>query len=479
MVWCGTRYFARNRYIVYACVIIQVNSWLNINVALGIENGWSAVVLTGSGMLDKNEDLRVLPGLHERGSAVAASEGFRVVVHPPDTQPFLFAEGYDVPPGYSASLGVRPRRNIRVGPPHGNCSWTNPFDPDGHDDNDSRKDGDNVNGQRHRGRRYRGITCQKMCLQSHVVAECHCYDSSLPLLPNITDDRVKPCRRNDEFNDSCMYTVTEDCRQALIAMFERIQCARRTRDLVTRNTTMMSECRCHPPCDEFLYDVSYSLSKWPANGYEGDAAYIDIFYGEKFRERFANTSKNESVMSYFIDENRSSTLKDFSRLNVYIAESNVIVTQETADYDPNQLVSDIGGQLGIWVGISVITLSEVVELGYLLFCHFVRTWRQVPPEARRHQRHNSTQTTTAIQSNGRCSGVDGRRDGTASTMVALADLDDEIGWIEYDSRFRPNEYMTYARRSNIDDSERRFRFEPIERDRSSMYQNKFCESFAL
>ena len=443
-------------------------------------------------MLHKNEDLRVLPGLHETRSAVAASEGFRVVVHPPDTQPFLFAEGYDVPPGYSASLGVRPRRNTRIGPPHGNCSWTNPFDTGVNDDNDRTEDGNNnVGGRRQLGRRYRGITCQKMCLQSHVVAECHCYDSSLPLLPNLTADRIKPCRRNDEFSDSCMHIVTADCYEALMAMFHRIQCARRTRDLVTRNTTMMSECRCHPPCDEFLYDVSYSLSKWPASGYEGDAAYMDIFYVEFFRERFENTTKNESIWDYFRDENRYSTLKDFARLNVYIADSNVVVTQETADYDPNQLVSDIGGQLGIWVGISVITLSEVVELGYLLFCHFVRTWRHVTPEARLHRRRNSTPTTTttttaaaaaaaASHPNGRCLGDSGRGDGAATTtMVALADMDDELGWIEYDRRFRPNEYMTYARRPNKDETERRFRFEPIERDRSSMYQNKFCESFAM
>jgi len=434
-------------------------------------------------MLDKNEDLRVLPGLHETRSAVAASEGFRVVVHPPDTQPFLFAEGYDVPPGYSASLGVRPRRNIRVGPPHGNCSWTNPFDSADHDVGDGSDSGDGVGGRRQLGRRYRGITCQKMCLQSHVVAECHCYDSSLPLLPNLTADRIKPCRRNDEFSDSCMHSATDDCLAALMAMFERIQCARRTRDQVTRNTTMMQECRCHPPCDEFLYDVSYSLSKWPASGYEGDAAYMDIFYVEMFRERFANTSKNESIWDYFRDENRYSTLKDFARLNVYIADSNVVVTQETADYDANQLVSDIGGQLGIWVGISVITLSEVVELGYLLFCHFVRAWRHVPPETRIRRRRNNTPTTTTTartsQPNGRCSGSAGLADGAATTMVALADMDDEIGWIEYDKRFRPNEYMTYARRPTRDDSERRFRFEPIERDRSSMYQNKFCESFAI
>lgn len=421
-------------------------------------------------MLDKNRNIRVLPGLHESHSALAASEGFRVVVHPPDTQPFLFAEGYDVPPGHSASLGVRPRRNIRIGQPHGNCSWTNPFDAA---DGGGGISEDNVDGGR---RRYRGITCQKMCLQSHVVAECHCYDSSLPLLPDLT---VKPCRRNDEFNDSCMFTASDDCLAALMAMFDRIQCARQTRDLVTRNTTKISECHCHPPCDEFLYDVSYSLSKWPASGYEGDAAYVDIFYVENFRERFANTSKNESIWDYFRDENRASTMNDFARLNVYIADSNVVVTQETADYDPNQLVSDIGGQLGIWVGISVITLSEVIELGYLLLCHFLRKWRHVPPDGRTRRRRNSAPTTTmASQPNGRCPG-DGTRESAATTMVALADLDDEVEWIEYDRRFRPNEYLTYARRPNKDDSERRFRFEPIARDRSSMYRNKFCESFVM
>ncbi len=52
-------------------------------------------------------------------------------------------------------------------------------------------------------------------------------------------------------------------------------------------------------------------------------------------------------------------MKDFARLNVYIADSNVIITQEMQDYTSTQLVSDIGGQLGLWVGISIITLAEV------------------------------------------------------------------------------------------------------------------------
>lgn len=55
-------------------------------------------------------------------------------------------------------------------------------------------------------------------------------------------------------------------------------------------------------------------------------------------------------------------MKDFARLNVYIADSNVVKTEESEDYSRNQLVSDIGGQLGLWVGISIITLAEVFEL---------------------------------------------------------------------------------------------------------------------
>ena len=94
----------------------------------GIENGWSSVLLSGSGMLDRNKEIRMLPGLHEWRSAVSASEGVRVVIHPPNTEPYPFTEGFDVPPGFSASFGIRPRRNIRIGPPHGNCSKSNPFD---------------------------------------------------------------------------------------------------------------------------------------------------------------------------------------------------------------------------------------------------------------------------------------------------------------------------------------------------------------
>lgn len=53
-----------------------------------------------------------------------------------------------------------------------------------------------------------------------------------------------------------------------------------------------------------------------------------------------------------------------SRINVYIADSNVVTTTEAPDYDLVRLVSDLGGQLGLWIGVSVITLVEVLQLGF-------------------------------------------------------------------------------------------------------------------
>ena len=188
------------------------------------------------------------------------ARGVRVIIHPQTPSPSPSRRGYDVPPGYSASFGIRPRMNIRIGPPHGNCIQSNPFSPEG--------EGPVGGGPSGAGERYQGeagrqrtvgtgvFSCQKMCIQSHVIKECKCYDASLPKLR--FNSTTKPCRRNDELPDSCMLNATDDCLQALLNMSRNIQCeARTTRDNVTRNTTLISQCLCYPPCDEFLYDVSY------------------------------------------------------------------------------------------------------------------------------------------------------------------------------------------------------------------------------
>ena len=383
-------------------------------LAEGIENGWSVILLSGSGMLDKNEEIRMLPGLHEWSSPVSASEGVRVVIHPPDTQPYPFTEGFDVPPGFSASFGIRPRINIRIPQPHGNCSGSNPFDSS--------------------SSRYRLMACQKMCLQRLVAQRCGCLDVGLPKVENFT--HLLPCRDDSHIPDKCMFEAHQECLDTMFDVLKKIQCARETKGSITKNSSAMADCNCFPPCDEVSYDVSYSLSKWPSSGYEGDAAYFDIFHIVNFTSRFLedgdaqvtqnmtsfsddNTtdtsddvsnsskahnftahSKFELFRSYFSVTDREETMKNFARLNVYIADSNVVKTEESEEYNLTQLVSDIGGQLGLWVGISVITIAEVIQLlvdilRYLLGC----TKRKLPKRANA-LRHNNHEATSFSATNG-------------------------------------------------------------------------------
>ena len=207
------------------------------------------------------------------------------------------------------------------------------------------------------------MSCQKNCLQNAVVDQCKCKAISLPgseRFPN-----VKYCTNDDDVPLSCHLGATPECQAALEEVYKRFICVRDRIAVMSRNATFAKECGCFPSCDEISYDVTYSLSKWPAESFDGEEAYIDIFKTTEYPARFsdpADAEKNKMYSEYFDASNRKECMKDFARINVYIADSNILKTMEAEDFSTSQLLSDIGGQLGLWVGISVITLAEVLEL---------------------------------------------------------------------------------------------------------------------
>ena len=343
-------------------------------LAEGLENGWSAVVLTGSGMLDRNDVVRMIPGTHELHSPQASNEGVRVVIHPNDSLPFPHTEGFDVPPGHSVSFGLRPKETRRIKQPHGNCTGS---------------DG------------YRLIECQKRCVQQGIIRRCKCKDINLPISD---DDAVNVPYCSDDYNvpQRCENGPTDDCKRQLYRFYNRTKCARDQSVALSRNATLMRQCGCFPPCHELGYDVTYSLSKWPAQSFDGEEAFIDIFHNINYLQRFSNeTAKFELYTEHFNESHRHKSMKDFARLNVYIADSNVIKTVESEDYQTSQLLSDIGGQLGLWIGVSIISLSELIELVIDIGTHLVR--RHILNRKRRAQGRDAPRASqTTSRSNGSC-----------------------------------------------------------------------------
>lgn len=378
--------------------------YADTTLAEGLENGWSTVVLTGSGMLDKNEDLRMIPGTHERFSPMASNEGVRIVIHPPHTEPFPHTEGFDVPPGFSVSLGVKARLNLRIGPPHGNCSHTDPYG-------------------KGKSRDYRLISCQKKCLQREIVRECGCKEISLPNHENYT--YLRYCTQDDDIPDDCRLNATEECFTRLYEVYDRFSCVRNTTARLTRNMTFAAQCKCFPPCNEVSYDVTYSLSKWPAESFDGEEAYVDIFETEGYPLRFmgpGDEQKFELYANYFDTSNRRVAMRDFARLNVYIADSNVLKTEESQDYTQSQLLSDIGGQLGLWVGISVITLAEVLEL-LIDLCKFLASTHGPYSQGRNFHKKNNKYRADEHAPNCRSCRMYGQLNGTIP-LTAVPDTMD-------------------------------------------------------
>ena len=210
-----------------------------------------------------------------------------------------------------------------------------------------------------------------MCIQVHVIKECGCYDMGLPDSEDIllnqwinksTIETLLSCQNSKDFPNNCD-NDTDACVEALLRQYQRIICARNVSDAFAEDWSRITDCKCYPPCNEIIYDASYSLSQWPGKGFEGAAVWHDLFDDEEFLARF-NSSKTERDLykEYFSFENWTNAKNDFARINIYMADSNMVRTQESPDYDVTQLISDTGGQLGVWLGMSVVSFSETFTL---------------------------------------------------------------------------------------------------------------------
>ncbi|EDO37453.1 predicted protein [Nematostella vectensis] len=62
----------------------------------------------------------------------------------------------------------------------------------------------------------------------------------------------------------------------------------------------------------------------------------------------------------------------FVKLQIFYEELNHEVIEEYRSYELVNFVSDIGGQLGLWIGISALTASEFIELLIVIALHLLR-----------------------------------------------------------------------------------------------------------
>ncbi|XP_028411225.1 degenerin deg-1-like isoform X2 [Dendronephthya gigantea] len=176
-------------------------------------------------------------------------------------------------------------------------------------------DEENIYRKFHKITKYTQQTCHNSCVGKTQLKECGCAEYSYP-------SNTSACDVYNATTRTCLWDIHHRFNH------DKLPC--------------MDECRL--PCREEVIQKTISMSQWPSTLYQ---TY----------EKQKNT--NFSSESYLL-------------LNIFYNELNYQRIEENFVYDEINLLADIGGQLGLWIGVSVITVFELIELFALILTRLCR-----------------------------------------------------------------------------------------------------------
>lgn len=158
---------------------------------------------------------------------------------------------------------------------------------------------------------YRQSECLFLCYQMRVIQNCSCYDLYHPKLVNIT-----PCvsKENIECNDK---------------EYDRFMSSQIEPDCLAQ---------CPLECDSIDYGVSISSSNFPS---------------KYFHDLYKDFLKNSDY---------ESSKKTLYRIYVYYPSLGYTRVSEFPKTSVIDLLSSIGGTLGLYLGVSFLSLIEFVEI---------------------------------------------------------------------------------------------------------------------
>ncbi|XP_038044543.1 uncharacterized protein LOC119719240 isoform X2 [Patiria miniata] len=230
--------------------------------------------------------------------------GVRVSITTPDVAPLPANEGINLSPGAVTSIGVRYNVISRKPHPFGTCqvNTTTVLEI--------------VNGKivQVETNNYNRKHCLRVCVLQKVLQICNCSDSM-----ELDGERCK------------LLDATQDlCKQMVYYL----------------HSHGFLNCSCGTQCIDRLYTTTVSQSAWPS----------DAFRPHLLRNIHYLNPKTSKIRS------EEQIRKNLVRLKIFFEELNYQETREVEDYSGTSLFGDIGGTIGLYIGFSIITFIEFIEL---------------------------------------------------------------------------------------------------------------------
>ncbi|XP_013400770.1 FMRFamide-activated amiloride-sensitive sodium channel-like [Lingula anatina] len=330
---CGINQFSKfvdaQYYNCYTFNGLNVNDSL-VSMSTGPRNGLSLILY-----LESDSDTQIGSGIYDKLSNTGNSAGARVVIHPPKTFPSPTDMGFDVSPGFSTSVSVRAERKELKGLPYSNCS------------EDSLTAGTAF--------RYTSEHCMKICQQQFVIERCGCMAPNLPKVSDEIPDNITYCG----------YLYSDDYAASL----DNVECEDSALREFVSDSRNSEKCECYSPCSEFSYRTALSQSFWPLDYYANSFLLTYVFNHPNYSHLLAY--KNFQQLGY--SDLGGAIRRNFLRLNVYFEDLSVQENVEIASYEFQDFFSDLGGTFGFWIGVSMLTLCELIELLVRVF-YFGVSW---------------------------------------------------------------------------------------------------------
>ncbi|KAK2152958.1 hypothetical protein LSH36_313g01036 [Paralvinella palmiformis] len=158
--------------------------------------------------------------------------------------------------------------------------------------------------------------CKKTCYQKNVIKTCACRDPYLPIPDkSLTSKTIPVCRSRNTIQVVVVVVV------------------------VVAVDTLLSE--------DTSYTLELSIGQWPSNVQR-------------------NTVLNKLAAKIGKSFNISDTTaykSNLAKVEMYFEEFNFELIKERAAYTAGNYISNLGGDLGLWVGFSFLTIAEFVEFG--------------------------------------------------------------------------------------------------------------------
>ncbi|ELU07696.1 hypothetical protein CAPTEDRAFT_189071 [Capitella teleta] len=211
-------------------------------------------------------------------------------------------------------------------------------------------------------RSYTLNVCEVSCYQYHLVTDCGCADAQYPMEAAWIPDSIAACVLSNDTEKGELYTDT-------MLRFLKVQ---NVPKLIVKCEDSHWEkystghliCDCPQVCHEVKYLPTISQALWPLPRTD----YMDYYIGQlrKMRkpslDRWLKEMDNDDDLS---ETSRAVVVRNnVAKLDIYYEDLNYERIYQTEAYTETQLISDFGGQLGLWMGLSMLSLVEVFELIY-------------------------------------------------------------------------------------------------------------------